>query len=486
MIGLDPELRDPAGGDYRPAVGSAAAGYGCQTFGVGTGRADLGARAGAVRLTGAGREAIDVGGSIDVDTTWDAALVRVVDDVVIEDGARLTIPAGVRVEFQGFYRIDVRGSVRAEGTPTEMIVFTAAEPELFSIDAGTAGCWNALWFDETRATNGGSQLVWCVFEYSKAAGVGGGMHPYGGGAVSVRNFARLIVANCVFRHNVARYGGAVFLYEHADITLVGNLIVGNHALENAAAIYCAYSYPRLVNNTIVGNIIHNEQTPYVSSCALLNFNGKPVLGSNIVRGNEPEVSYNHAQLRTVKAYYVRYNNISGYADLTENIDSAAGFVDSDGPDGNPFTLEDNDYRLSAGSACIDAGDGSVLAWDVADLDGDGAVDELQPLDLWGGVRMADDPLTEDTGRGHPAFPGLPVVDMGAYEYGGTPSLEVGDLNCDGLVDHLDIDPFVLALTDAAGYGSAYPGCDLQLGDMNGDGAVDNFDIDGFVAVLGGR
>ena len=37
---------------------------------------------------------------------------------------------------------------------------------------------------------------------------------------------------------------------------------------------------------------------------------------------------------------------------------------------------------------------------------------------------------------------------------------LGDLNCDGLVNNGDIDPFVLALTDlAAAYGELYPDCD---------------------------
>ncbi len=59
----------------------------------------------------------------------------------------------------------------------------------------------------------------------------------------------------------------------------------------------------------------------------------------------------------------------------------------------------------------------------------------------------------------------------------------GDLNCDGLVDNADIDPFVLALTDPASYAASYPDCAIDLADVNGDGAVDNGDIDAFVACL---
>jgi len=61
----------------------------------------------------------------------------------------------------------------------------------------------------------------------------------------------------------------------------------------------------------------------------------------------------------------------------------------------------------------------------------------------------------------------------------------GDLNCDGVVDGFDIQPFVLALTDPAGYKLAYPDCDLNNADCNGDGAIDGFDIQPFVALLTG-
>jgi T5SS/PEP-CTERM-associated repeat protein len=64
---------------------------------------------------------------------------------------------------------------------------------------------------------------------------------------------------------------------------------------------------------------------------------------------------------------------------------------------------------------------------------------------------------------------------------------VGDVNCDGLVNSFDIDPFVLALTNPAGYAAAYPHCSHLQADVNNDGAVNSFDIDPFVLLLtGGR
>ena len=61
----------------------------------------------------------------------------------------------------------------------------------------------------------------------------------------------------------------------------------------------------------------------------------------------------------------------------------------------------------------------------------------------------------------------------------------GDLNCDGVVDFKDINPFVLLLTDPAGWQTAYPNCPQENGDANGDGVVDFKDINPFVALLAG-
>jgi len=64
-----------------------------------------------------------------------------------------------------------------------------------------------------------------------------------------------------------------------------------------------------------------------------------------------------------------------------------------------------------------------------------------------------------------------------------PCVTPGDMNCDGLINAFDIDPFTLALTDPAGYQAAYPNCNIMNGDVNGDGAVNAFDIDPFVDLL---
>lgn len=62
-------------------------------------------------------------------------------------------------------------------------------------------------------------------------------------------------------------------------------------------------------------------------------------------------------------------------------------------------------------------------------------------------------------------------------------LLLGDLNCDGAADILDVDAFALGLVDAAAYAQAYPNCPIARADVNGDTVIDGFDIPSFVEML---
>jgi hypothetical protein len=79
--------------------------------------------------------------------------------------------------------------------------------------------------------------------------------------------------------------------------------------------------------------------------------------------------------------------------------------------------------------------------------------------------------------------GTTCVDLN--QNGTADACEAGDVNCDGAVNVFDIDPFVLALTNPAGYQTAYPDCFISNADANRDGLVNAFDIDPFVVLLTG-
>jgi hypothetical protein len=77
---------------------------------------------------------------------------------------------------------------------------------------------------------------------------------------------------------------------------------------------------------------------------------------------------------------------------------------------------------------------------------------------------------------------------GGFWAGVSPGTNVlpGDMNCDGVVDFYDINPFILRLTDPPGYLAKFPDCPDGNGDLNGNGSVGFEDINPFVALLTGK
>jgi hypothetical protein len=67
-----------------------------------------------------------------------------------------------------------------------------------------------------------------------------------------------------------------------------------------------------------------------------------------------------------------------------------------------------------------------------------------------------------------------------------PAVCTGDVNCDGVIDFGDINPFVLYLSNNAGWLAAFPGCNPLNGDINCDGTYGQGefgDINPFVSLM---
>jgi len=64
-----------------------------------------------------------------------------------------------------------------------------------------------------------------------------------------------------------------------------------------------------------------------------------------------------------------------------------------------------------------------------------------------------------------------------------PGATIGDLNCDGVVNAADVDPFILALANPAAYTAQFPGCPQNRGDANTDLLVNGDDVEPFLEIL---
>lgn len=88
------------------------------------------------------------------------------------------------------------------------------------------------------------------------------------------------------------------------------------------------------------------------------------------------------------------------------------------------------------------------------------------------------------GAGHGGFPN--ATQIAAQEFliaGFTSPKALGDLNCDGAVDLLDVEPFVLRLIDFTAHTASEPDCHTRNADFTADGLVNARDIPAFLDAL---
>jgi hypothetical protein len=318
---------------------------------------------------------------------------------------------------------------------------------LFNRNSATGnGCGEFAQGGAIYVVDGSTDVDDCIFVGNRA------MTGAGGGAILASGELR--VRNSVFSGNrahgdtneCAAYGG-----NGGAISAAGNVEIVN----------CTFSRNRSTGQTSLpfggafprGGAVFAGAGIVIRNCVFWQNEVNGAVNERAqIDGTAPSLNYSIVQGLT--------GNYGGVG----NIDADPLLVHSEGPDNVVGTLDD-DLHLLAGSPAIDGGDNAALP-------------PAALRDLDGNWRYIDDPATPNTGAGYG-----PVIDIGAYEFqSGHPR---GDLNCDGRVDFFDIDPFVLALFDPAGYAIAYPACNIANANANGDASVDLFDIDGFVALLFG-
>ncbi len=307
------------------------------------------------------------------------------------------------------------------------------------------------------AGSGGALIVNCDIRGNQAIG----SNSFGGG-ISGRG----MIANCIIRENFAELrGGGVSLSSFDRLT--NSLIMGNTTSGVGGGVSAINEGSRIVNCSIIANTAGQAG----GGVAALGWVGTSLTIDNSIvwnnsANNGPQLAVVTHETGAPATLNVNFNDPQGgqvdvFVDTNStlnwgpgNIDADPLFVDPDGPDDDPDTWGDNDYRLQADSPCIDAGDNEAVPPDSADLDDDGDTDEPTPFDLDGYARIVDGDGDEEAD-----------VDMGAYEFqthGPCP----WDLSGDGEVGPLDL-ALVLGFW---GPNRGHPS------DLDGDGVVGPFDL----------
>jgi parallel beta-helix repeat protein len=228
---------------------------------------------------------VTLNGTISTNTIVIADTAIVIGNVTISDDVTLTISPGTKVIFNGYYGIDVQGTIVARSNKTNPIVFTIADTTGFSNLSGVSGGWKFINFgnDEWGANgkmndNDTSYFQNCIIEYGKFTA------QYDlGGAIVVGYFSRLIIKECVFRNNIGVTGGALFITNQSSPLIINNLFYNNLATSVGGAV-CCYpgSEPLIMNNTFINN---KAQGNCGQGGAIFSRGASPILIGNIISNN---------------------------------------------------------------------------------------------------------------------------------------------------------------------------------------------------------
>ncbi len=279
----------------------------------------------------------------------------------------------------------------------------------------------------------------------------GGVGFVGGGGAIYALYSTSTISNCRIAVNEGKVGGAIMV-ENGDLQARNCEITFNTAVVDGGGL-CATEGNLTVTNC---TIAQNTAALFGFGGGILAYSSTVELANAILWGDSagfgPEIYLDYWwEPEDTSTVNISYSDVEGGPNeiyvgdgstlnwLTGSIDADPLFVDPDGPDDDHETYEDNDFRLSAGSPCIDTGHNSFAL--------------LTPTDLDGHARIL-----------------CSQVDMGAYEFG------LGDYQCDQDVDLADFASWDECMT-GPGVGPYDPGCEAF--DSNYDFDVDLSDFAAF-------
>ncbi len=192
-----------------------------------------------VELTAtAAYEGETVFGVISKDTYWDADSIFVIDSLVIDENATLTIAPGTLIKVFNNARIDVKGDIIAKGTENNRIIFTKFDDK-----------WGGINFENTTQRTTHSKFEYCDFNYSFK-------DPYVG-VFYIKNSSNIEISHCGFYHNNAFKGGALFIDNStmsiSDCSFEQNRVFGEYRDLKGGAIYAMDASINLVNDKFIEN-----------------------------------------------------------------------------------------------------------------------------------------------------------------------------------------------------------------------------------------
>jgi parallel beta-helix repeat protein len=371
----------------------------------------------------------------DVSGTWSAAgsPYRIEGDITIPAGQTLTIDAGTEISFQSWYGLTVNGTLMANGTTGEPILFTA-------VDSNPG--WLGIRFVDVPDD---SVLDHVIVEKGQASGAS----PYdSGGGIYIQNSSPTI-SNSTIRDNYAKARGGGIYLDSSNARLVGNTITNNQAGQGSSAygggiymsysnieltdnvirdnwvyiagsyttpsglgggIYATQSNPTLRGNLIHGNAVQGSNNRYARGGALYLSNSNPNLINNTITGNTVGTGGTYYIVLEGGGIYAYQSDPTIVNSILWNDTPQEIFVSSDSYVVSAITVAYSDVQ--GGQAGIVTNDSATVNWEQGNIDSDPRFTDVANADF---TIQSNSPAV-DAGTAYFEWNGSVLVDLSPAEY----------------------------------------------------------------------
>jgi len=208
-------------------------------------------------------QTIYVSDTIEPGTVWNADTVKVIGDLIVPQGVKLQIYSGTYVEFQGYFKLDISGSISALGAVNDTIVFTNHNTTSFFSDTVSAkGGWAGIRLHNSYSFPDSAVFEFCKIQFAKKFGEYAG--DIMGGAIRAENYGTLIIRNSELSSNMVicytdgvegAAGGAIYCKNVNQVRLENNFFLKNRSFDVGGAICINPGcHTRIDNNTFKENI----------------------------------------------------------------------------------------------------------------------------------------------------------------------------------------------------------------------------------------
>ena len=299
---------------------------------------------------------------------------HVIGDISVSSGETLIIEHGVTIKFMDYYSFNINGTLIANGTETEQILFTSGQQFCNPND------WNEIKFKDS--SNDNSIISYATIEYADYGIFCKDSSPtLSNNSISNNNKGIYCHASSPVLSNNTISNNYLGIQCYASFSTISNNIISNNSF---TGIFCSSSSPSISNNTINNNINSNGIFCHSSSPLINNNNisnnkkgiyyiySSPLIVNNIIYENN--IGVEASSVATSLEYNLFWGN-----DTTatgEDLPVDFGEIVAVNVNGDPcdnymnlfmdpfFVYPDNfNFHLTENSPCIDAGNPDPVYYD---------------------------------------------------------------------------------------------------------------------------